>query len=98
MIFRFPSEMRRFIHGFGFSVTEEDATIKGSRLPTYEQVLRCFKYHQERGLPENKLSRLSRHAAKIVLDQVTVFYKKANIPMISEKTACDKILALSEKK
>ena len=34
------------IFGLGAKITIEDAEITGLRLPTNEQVLRCFKYHQ----------------------------------------------------
>ncbi len=33
-------------------------------------------------------------SSKLVFSQVKLFYEKANIPMISEKKACEKIIKL----
>lgn len=82
------------IFGFGNKVTAEDAEITGIRLPTYGQVLRCYKYHQEQGLSDKKTK---RDIAKIVLDKVKQFYEKGNIPMTADKTACEKIIDYSER-
>jgi len=51
-------------------------------------------FYQREGLPLNR----TRHQnAKIVLRQIIQFYQKANIPIIMEKKACEKIIALFQK-
>src|SRR6218665_551553 len=65
--------------------------ITGSRLPTSLQVLRCLMYHLDEGACVN---RTRWQSAKLVLSKLTVFYKKANFPMISESKACEKIIKL----
>jgi len=75
----------------GDGITEADGTITGSRLPTSRQVLRCLMYHYQQGIPENKTRTM---AAKVVFAQVSIFYRKANIPMISDKKSCEKIIKL----
>jgi len=82
------------IFGLGAKITIEDAEITGLRLPTNEQVLRCFKYHQMQRLAENFTK---RDIAKIVLEKIVPFYHKANIPMISSKRVCEKIIALVDR-
>ena len=79
------------IFGLGEGITEADGTITGSRLPSSRQVLRCLLYHYQQGIPESKTR---TQAAKQVLAQVSIFYKKANIPMISEIKACEKMIKL----
>src|SRR6218665_3193797 len=71
------------VFGLGCKVTNDDAKITGSRLPTSLQVLRCVMYHLDEGA-----------CVKLVLSKLTVFYKKANLPMISESKACEKIIQL----
>ena len=75
----------------GCKVTNDDAKITGSRLPTSLQVLRCLMYHLDEGACVN---RTRWQSAKLVLSKLTVFYKKANLPMISESKACEKIIKL----
>jgi len=79
------------IFGLGSKVTCHDSKINGSKLPTNLQVLRCMMYHIEEGLHEN---RTKWESSKLVLSQVKLFYEKANIPMISERKACEKIIKL----
>ena len=79
------------IFGLGEGITEADGTITGSRLPSSRQVLCCLLYHYQQGIPESKTR---TQAAKQVLAQVSIFYKKANIPMISEIKACEKMIKL----
>jgi len=79
------------IFGLGSGITASDAEITGSRLPTCRQVLRCLMYHLQKGVSE---SRTRTEAAKIVLAKVLPFYGKANIPVISEIKACQKMIKL----
>ena len=48
-------------------------------------------YHLDEGACVN---RTRWQSAKLVLSKLTVFYKKANLPMISESKACEKIIKL----
>ena len=77
------------IYGLGSGITEADSDITGAKLPTSMQVLRCMMYHVR------NTSQISKwDAAKIVLSKVAIFYGKGNIPMISERKACEKIIKL----
>ena len=71
------------IFGLGNALAPEDADIKGCRLPSSKQVLRCMMWHINDGHNSN---RSKRDAARIVLQRLTPFYQKANIPVISEKS------------
>lgn len=82
------------IFGLGLMTTPNDSEITGARLPTKEQVLRCFRYHQSEGL-SSRCTKMD--IAKIVLEKIKPFYLKGNIPMLSHWKACDKIIALAEK-
>lgn len=79
------------IFGLGNKINSDDSKIKGSKLPTNLQVLRCMMYHIEEGLHEN---RTKWKSSKLVLSQLKEFYGKANIPIISERKACEKIIKL----
>lgn len=79
------------VFGLGSGITESDANISGSRLPTCRQVLRCMMFHIQN---EGSEKRKKLESAQIVLAKVSHFYEKANIPMISERKACEKIIAL----
>jgi len=85
---------KKAVFGIGSGITEADAEMKGCRLPTNEQVIRCYMFYRQAGL---SLMRSSRDNAKIVLKKVIPFYQKANIPTITEKRACEKIIELCEK-
>lgn len=81
------------VFGLGSGITQEDSEFKGSRLPTSLQVLRCLMYHIEEGAHQN----LTKwESSKLVLSKISVFYEKANIPMITERKSCEKILKLHE--
>lgn len=77
--------------GLGNKITVEDSVITGSRLPTSLQVLRCLMYHIQSNA---KKSITKWESAKLVLEQVKIFYEKANIPIITERKACEKLLKL----
>jgi len=77
--------------GLGSGITASDAEITGSRLPACRQVLRCLMYHLKNGVSE---SRTRTEAAKIVLAEALPFYGKANIPVISQIKACQKMIKL----
>lgn len=79
-----------YVYGLGPAITEDDSVIKGVRLPTCRQVLRCTLYQLENS------SMTKYQAANIVYTQVAEFYHKANIPMITEIKSCQKITALVE--
>lgn len=86
------------VFGLGAGITEKDEDITGCRLPTNEQVIRCFMFHRCEGSePGTASNRTRRDIAKIVLEKIIPFYMKGNIPMISEKRACEKIMELVEK-
>ena len=79
------------IFGLGAGVTEFDADITGTRLPTNRQVLRCLMYYIESGF---SINRTKIQAAQIVLERVKVFYDKGNVPMIQDISACKKLVKL----
>ena len=86
------------IFGLGAGITEKDKEITGCRLPTNEQVIRCYMFHRNEGSAQGTSSdRTQRNNAKIVLEKIIPFYLKGNIPIISEKRACEKIVELFEK-
>ena len=74
------------IYGLGQCISVLDATINGSKLPTYNQVIRCYMYYQQYQPGETK-----HKMAQKVLDQVIPFYMKANVPMIHKEKAYQKI-------
>lgn len=63
-------------------------------LPTSNQVLRCYMFYKKQRLAIN---RTKSDNAKIVLRKIMPFYEKANIPMITEKKACEKVFMLFQK-
>ena len=74
------------VFGLGAGITEKDEEITGCRLPTNEQVIRCFMFHRSEGSAQGTASTSTqRDIAKIVLEKITPFYLKGNIPMIPEK-------------
>lgn len=86
------------VFGLGTGITGDDAEITGSRLPTNEQVLRCYMFYQRKGSAKgSSSSSTKRDNAKIVLTKIIPFYQKGNVKMISEKSACEKIMKLVEK-
>lgn len=80
------------LFGLGSGITEEDPVIMGSRLPTGALVLHCMMYHCNTLGHTGTPYRFA--AAKIVLEKIRTFYQKGNIPMVSNRRACDKIVAL----
>jgi len=74
------------IYGLGECICVENATINGSKLPTYNQVIRCYMYYQQYQHGETK-----HKIAQKVLGKIIPFYMKANIPMIHEEKAHEKI-------
>ncbi|XP_033962512.1 uncharacterized protein [Pseudochaenichthys georgianus] len=81
---------RSLVFGLGPSITSEDGIITGAKLPTGRQILRCMLGKKPGG--NGALSQFE--ATKGVLEQVRPFYKKANIPMVSDKRACHKMVDL----
>ena len=84
---------RKNIYGLGPPVTQEDACINGSRLPTGKQILRSTLFHIQEGSSTN---RTKYEAAKLVYSQVIPFYQKGGIPLLAEQTCCQKIVQLVE--
>jgi hypothetical protein len=82
------------IFGLGDTISAKDAVITGARLPTRRQVLRCMMYYSNTPDEITKVNRSQWKAAKLVSNQLVVFYGKANIPMISERKACKRIIEL----
>jgi hypothetical protein len=86
------------LFGLDGAICNDDAVITGSRLPTCLQVLRCMMYHcnsaanMKRPGAVGATSRFT--TAKLVLEQVATFYEKANIPMVTDRRACEKIVKL----
>ncbi|KAK5878165.1 hypothetical protein CesoFtcFv8_025599 [Champsocephalus esox] len=81
---------RSLVFGLGPSITSEDGIITGAKLPTGRQILRCMLAKKPGG--NGVLSQFE--ATKGVLEQVRPFYKRANIPMVSDKHACHKMVDL----
>ena len=69
-----------------------DAEITGSCLPTCRQVIRCYMYMQEHQTSKHQC-KTKYEMAKTVLEKIIPFYCKANIPLISERKACQKIIS-----
>ena len=86
------------VFGLGPAISNDDATITGCRLPTTVQVLRCMMYHCNMAASTARpgaVGATSRFiTAKLVLQQIAIFYEKGNIPMVSERRACEKIVKL----
>ena len=81
---------RSLVFGLGPSITSEDGIITSDKLATGRHVLRCMLAKKPGA--NGALSQFE--AAKVVLEQVRAFYKKANIPMVSDKRACHKMVDL----
>ncbi len=81
---------RSLIFGLGPSITSEDGIITGAKLPTGRQILRCMLAKKPGA--NGALSQFE--AAKVVLEQVRPFYTKCNIPVVSDKRACHKMVDL----
>lgn len=86
------------LFGLGPAISSNDAKITGCRLPSNLQVLRCMMYHCNMAANDKRpgsVGATSRFStAKIVLEQVTAMYKKANIPVVSQRRGCEKIVKL----
>ena len=74
------------IFGLGEGITEDGSVITGSRLPTFKQILICFIYHLQVGENNTTYS-----AARKVYELTIPFYLKGGIPMLADKTCCQKI-------
>ena len=66
------------IFGLRKGIKEADGTVTDSRSSLSHQVLRCLLYHYQKRISESKTR---TQAVKQVFAQVSIFYKKANIPM-----------------
>ena len=70
------------VFGIGAGITDADAEITGSRLPTSRQVLRCYMIYQDQGL---RLRQTQLDTAKFVLQKIVPFHENRTIPMITNK-------------
>ncbi|KAI4815765.1 hypothetical protein KUCAC02_005892 [Chaenocephalus aceratus] len=86
----YQTSSRSLVFGLGPSITSEDGIITGAELPTGRQILRCMLAKKPGA--NGALSQFE--ATKGVLEQVRPFYKKANIPILSDKGACHKMVDL----
>jgi len=86
------------LFGVGPAICSDDATITGCRLPTGLQVLRCMMYHCNEASNSDRPGAVGATprftTAKLVLQQIATFYEKANIPMVSHRRCCEKIVKL----
>ena len=83
------------IFGLAEAISGDDAALTGTCLLTNRQVLRCMKYHIKVSDERKPANNSQRKTAKHVYNQLEIFYKKANIPIISEIKACQRIINLS---
>src|SRR6218665_3374926 len=86
------------LFGLGPAICSDDATITGCRLPTCLQVLRCMMYHCNKAANTDRPGDVGATphftTAKLVLQQIATIYEKANIPMVSQRRCCEKIIKL----
>ena len=68
-------------------------TIKGCRLPTHKQALLCFLSHLKKLREEDKTKQkaVRRLASKAAIKELFLHYKKAGMPTITEKRACENL-------
>ena len=78
--------------GFDFGITEDDKHILGNKLPTKEQVLRCFLYYFKDGNGDDK-----QKSALKVYEQVLPHYEKGGVLIKSDRTCKKNILTLYER-
>ena len=71
----------------------ENLKINGSRLPTFKQVLLCYLAHLNatRINDESRQQKLKSKLYKLVLNEVEIHYKKANIGMVLAHKTREKI-------
>lgn len=78
-------ELRKKVFALGPEATYDDSIIKGCRLPTISQVVRCVRY----------LFHVKKEIKSVTLDitfgEIKYFYDKAKIPMLAEKSVKDYI-------
>ena len=77
----------------GGKISPDDAVLKGAKLPTNKQVIRCMKYHQH-------FENLSQwESAEAVVQQVKVYYAKVNLEdrLITDTAAKQKLIRYLKK-
>ena len=75
---------------FGGNITVDDEVLEESKLPTNRQVIRCMKFHRQ-------LKNLNQwESAESVLEQVKLYYAKANLEdrLIADDSAKKKFVML----
>ena len=83
----------KHFQSLGGKISEEDAILKGIKLPTILQVIRSTKYFQE-------IKKMNQwNSATEVCKQVKVFYFKANLGdrIISDRAAISKLIRCLKK-
>ena len=71
------------VFGLGAGIAKKDEEITVYRLPTNEQVIKCYMFHKNEGCAQGTASnRTKRENAKIVLEKIIPFFLKENIPMV----------------
>ena len=95
---KLPTRRSTQLFGLGHAICDDDATITGIRLPTCSQVLHCMMFHCNAEAHDDRPGSVGASArfttAKKVLQQVAAFYQKGNIPIVTERRACGKIVEL----
>ena len=82
----------------GGLVTDRDAELPHTRLPTGLQVLRCVMFFLDKAAKEKRPGATSPPtsfvSAQLVADMIVPIYAKAGIPMVSQARAATKIVHL----
>ena len=83
------------VYGLGGGVTQDDEVLKGAKLPTIRNVVRCVRYHVQQG---NGFMSLFE-ASKKVYPQIKNFYVKAGLKdkIINDKSAINELKRYVEK-
>ena len=79
------TQQSKAIFGLGPAITKDDAIINDCRLPTNDLELRCLMYNTTTPDENTNENHSKWSAAKIVYDQLMIFYQKTNIPVISHQ-------------
>ena len=80
------------VYGLDGGVTQDDEVLKGAKLPTIRNVVRCVRYHVQQGMSLFE-------ASKKVYPQIKNFYVKAGLKdkIINDKSAINKLKRYVEK-
>ena len=83
------------VYGLGGEVTQDDEVLKGAKLPTIRNVVRCVRYHVQQGNGSMSLF----EASKKIYPQIKNLYVKAGLKdeIINDKSAINKLKRYVEK-